>query len=98
MSRWSWIFSEVAARLWVRASVYGAVAVTTVLAAIYFKRFIPEDWSQIIGADAVDGILNIMAASMLSVTIFSLSTMVSAYSAATSSNGYPITRMTLFDL
>lgn len=97
MSRWSWMFSEVAARLWVRASLYGLVAVITALAAIYFKRFIPEDWSQAIGADAVDGILNIMAASMLSVTIFSLSTMVAAYSAASSSVTPRATRLLVED-
>ena len=84
MSRWSWMLSQLSARLWVRATLYGVVAVVTALAAIYLKRFIPEDLPQKIGADAVDGILNIMAASMLSVTIFSLSTMVSAYGAATS--------------
>ena len=37
-----------------------------------------------IGADAVDNILNIIAASMLAVTIFSLSTIVAAYIAASS--------------
>lgn len=84
MSRWSWMLMEISSRLWVRASLYGVVAVVTALAAIYLKRFLPYSLSQKIGAEAVDGILNIMAASMLSVTIFSLSTMVSAYSAATS--------------
>ncbi|MDY0008079.1 MAG: DUF2254 domain-containing protein [Bdellovibrionales bacterium] len=84
MSRWSWILSELSSRLWIRASLYGIVAMFTALAAIFCKRFIPVNLSQQIGADAVDSILNIMAASMLSVTIFSLSTMVSAYGAATS--------------
>lgn len=84
MARWYWLVTEMAGRLWVRASLYGVVAVLTALAAIYLKRFIPEGFSQEIGAEAVDGILNIMAASMLSVTIFSLSTMVAAYGAATS--------------
>lgn len=84
MSRWRWFFHELCSRLWVHAALYGVAAVITALLAIYFKRFIPAHLSQIIGADAVDGILNIMAASMLSVTIFSLSTMVSAYGAATS--------------
>lgn len=84
MSKLAWILSELGARLWVRAALYGVIAVATALAAIYLKYLIPEDWPRKIGADAVDGILNIMAASMLSVTIFSLSTMVSAYSSATS--------------
>ncbi|MFA5593427.1 MAG: DUF2254 domain-containing protein [Micavibrio sp.] len=83
MARWLWFASSMAGYLWLRAALYGVVAVVTALAAIYLKRFIPEDWPQQIGADAVDGILNILAASMLSVTIFSLSTVVAAYGAAT---------------
>jgi len=83
MSRWAWILRKICSRLWIRASLYGIIAAITALSAIYLKQFIPADLSQRIGADAVDGILNIMAASMLSVTIFSLSTMVSAYGAAT---------------
>lgn len=97
MSRWYWILSEMAGRLWVRASLYGVVAVATVLGAIYFKRFIPEEFSQRIGADAVDGILNIMAASMLSVTIFSVSAMVAAYGAATSNVTPRATRLLIED-
>lgn len=83
MTRLRWILSEMSSRLWASASVYGGVAVITALAAIYLKKFIPADLPQKIGSDAVDSILNILAASMLSVTIFSLSTMVSAYGAAT---------------
>jgi uncharacterized membrane protein len=84
MTRLLWIISEIASRLWYSASFYGVMAIATALAAIYLKQYVPEGLPQKIGADAVDGILNILAASMLSVTIFSLSTMVSAYSAATS--------------
>lgn len=97
MSRWWWTLSEISSHLWVRASIYGGIAVVSALASIYLKRFIPADWSQTIGADAVDGILNIMAASMLSVTIFSVSTMVSAYSAATNSVTPRATRLLIED-
>ena len=83
MSRWLWFFTELSNRLWLRASVYGIGAVLTALASIYAKRYIPYDIPQKIGVDAVDGLLNILASSMLAVTIFSVSTMVSAYSAAT---------------
>lgn len=83
MARWLWILSGISSRLWVRASIYGLIGVVTALGAIYLKNFIPQGWPQSIGADAVDNILNILAASMLSVTIFSLGSMVSAYGAAT---------------
>lgn len=85
MTRIFWFLSKIYSRMWFSASLYGIAAVLTALAAIYFKQFIPDDWPRKIGADAVDSILNIMAASMLSVTIFSLSTMVAAYSSVTSS-------------
>ncbi|MDP0500632.1 MAG: DUF2254 domain-containing protein [Verrucomicrobiota bacterium JB022] len=84
MSRFLWIISQLSSRLWVNASLYGVVAVITPLLAILLKQFIPFDLPQKIGADSVGSILNILATSMLSVTIFSLSTMVAAYGAATS--------------
>ncbi len=83
MSRWHWYFSQIINSLWLRASIYGIGGVVTALVSIYAGRFLPEDMSEIIGADAVDSILHILASSMLAVTIFSVSTMVSAYSAAT---------------
>ncbi len=44
---------------------------------------IPESVSVKVGAEAVDNILNILASSMLAVTTFSLSIMVTAYGSAT---------------
>lgn len=54
----------------------------TALAGLLFSPYIPQDLPTKIGADAVGHILSILAASMLSVTTFSLGIMVSAYSAA----------------
>ncbi len=56
----------------------------TALVGIVLSPYIPSDLPTKIGADAVDHILGIIASSMLTVTTFSLSIMVSAYSAATS--------------
>lgn len=97
MSRWLWFFIELSNRLWLRASIYGIGAVITALASIYAKRYIPYDIPQKIGVDAVDGLLNILASSMLAVTIFSVSTMVSAYSAATSNVTPRATRLLIED-
>lgn len=83
MSRWRLVLEILSTRLWIRASVFGVLAVITALLSIYVRGYIPEDVPRKIGADAVDGILNILASSMLAVTIFSVSTMVSAYGAAT---------------
>ncbi|PZO88839.1 MAG: DUF2254 domain-containing protein [Micavibrio aeruginosavorus] len=97
MSRWIWIFKRFTGKLWLRASLYCLVAILTALASAYAKRFFPEDFSQKIGADAVDSILNIIASSMLAVTTFSLSVMVSAYSAATSNVTPRATKLLLED-
>lgn len=84
MTRWAWMLRRVARRLWVRAALFCVLAVATALVAAVAEPFIPYKITATIGADAVDNILGILASSMLAVTTFSLSTMVSAYSAATS--------------
>jgi uncharacterized membrane protein len=84
MSRWVWLFRQLSRRIWVRASLFSIVAIITALVAIVVSPYIPADLPATIGSDAVDNILGIIASSMLAVTTFSLSTMVSAYSAATS--------------
>lgn len=83
-SRWQWLLLQLTRKLWFRASLFSVLAIATALLAIVLKPYIPVDVSTQVGADAVDKILGIIAASMLAVTIFSLSTMVSAYIAANS--------------
>lgn len=83
-SRWVWLLSKLVRKIWFRASLFSILAIITALVAIVASPFIPDDLPTKIGADAVDNILGIIASSMLTVTTFSLSTMVSAYSAATS--------------
>lgn len=83
-SRLIWSISVLARRIWFRATLFSIAAVATALLAIVVTPYIPADLSTKIGADSVDNILGIIASSILTVTTFSLSTMVSAYSAATS--------------
>jgi uncharacterized membrane protein len=73
------------------------LGVATALLAIVISPYIPAGLSASIGADAVDNILAIIASSMLTVTTFSLSTMVSAYSAATSNVTPRATRLVMED-
>lgn len=82
-SRWLWMLRQATRRIWVRASLFSLLAVLTAMVAVVVSPYIPDDVPTKIGADAVDHILGILASSMLAVTTFSLSTMVSAYSAAT---------------
>ncbi len=83
-TRLQWLVLQVTRKLWVRATAFSLLAVATALVAVWFKRYIPQDIPAKIGADAVDNLLNILAVSMLSVTIFSLSTLVAALASATS--------------
>lgn len=97
ISKWHWIIAQFGRRLWVRALLFAILAVVTALAAAFLKDHIPLDLPDKIGADAVDNILNILASSMLAVTTFSLSIMVAAYSAATSSISPRATRLLMQD-
>ena len=59
--------------------------------------YVPDAWTVKIGAQAIDGILNVLASSMLAVTVFSLSTMVAAYGAATTNVTPRATRLLMED-
>lgn len=97
MPKWQWILRHFKGKLWLRATVFCGVGIFTALIAFFVKDYIPEDISRKVGADAVGTILNILASSMLAVTIFSLSTMVAAYAAASSSTTPRATRLLLED-
>ena len=84
MTRWQWLLIQMSRKLWFRATAFSILAVVTALAALLVKPYIPADIPARIGADAVDNILTILASSMLAVTTFSVSTLVSAYGGAAS--------------
>ena len=83
ISRWQWLLTLFGRQLWLRVSVMALVGVATAACGIVLAPYVPDAWAFKIGADALDDILNILASSMLAVTVFSVSTMVAAYSAAT---------------
>lgn len=97
MARWQWIVQQITRRLWFRASLIGMVGVLTAGLAAIAERYIPWELPGSIGADAVDGILGILASSMLAVTTFSLSVMTSAYGSATSNVTPRATRLLMED-
>ncbi|RMP68462.1 DUF2254 domain-containing protein [Pseudomonas syringae group genomosp. 3] len=82
IARWQWLLIQTTKRLWFRAGLFSLLGVVTALLAVVLRDHIPIDLPGKIGADAVDKILGIIASSMLAVTTFSLSTMVTAYGAA----------------
>lgn len=85
ISKWQWLLAQLTRMLWVRAALFALLAVFAALLATAAERVMPEGLPVSIGADSVETILNILASSMLTVTTFSLTVMVSAYAAATSS-------------
>ncbi|MCS0496851.1 DUF2254 domain-containing protein [Ancylobacter sp. MQZ15Z-1] len=97
MSKWQWILRQFGRRLWVRASLIGALGVAAAILAAIAERFLPWQLTYDIGADAVDSILSIIASSMLAVTTFSLSVMTSAFGAATSNVTPRATRLLVQD-
>lgn len=82
--RW-WLVAQTMRRLWFKATLYCAMGIVTALLAIWLGPFLPDELTQKVGAGAVDAILSIIASSMLTVTIFSLSTLVAATTAAATS-------------
>ncbi|WP_448659278.1 DUF2254 domain-containing protein [Sphingomonas sp. CJ99] len=84
MKRWWWLCRQVMRRMGVRASLFSGFAVVLALIGYWLAPIVPDDLEARIGAGAVDGILNILATTMLAVTTFSLTAMVQAYASATS--------------
>lgn len=82
-TRFAFLFRSLRRKLWVRAVGYALVGVALVPLARLLGPQLPDTWVKATGAIAVEGILGILASSMLAVTTFSLSIMVSAFSAAT---------------
>lgn len=97
MTKTQWILSQLTRKLWFRSSLFAVLAVMTALLAIVMKPFIPSGITGLIGTDAVDKILGILASSMLAVTTFSLNIMVSAYNTASSSVTPRATRLLVED-
>ena len=97
ISKWQWLLAQLSRTLWVRATLYVVLSIAAALLAVLVERLLPEPLPITIGASAVDSILDILASSMLAVTTFSLSVMVSAYSAATSEVTPRATRLLMQD-
>lgn len=82
MPRWQWIVKELLSRIWFRAALIALLSVALALAAAGLAPILPYDFSLKIGANAADNILTILASSMLAVTTFSLTAMVTAFTGA----------------
>ena len=68
-------------KLWVRTVAIAALALLAAVVASMVGPFVPDKLADFVGSEAVDDIVRIIATSMLSVTIFSLSVMVTVHRA-----------------
>lgn len=84
ISRWKWLRLQLTRQLWFRVTLLCVLAVAAALIGVAPVHFVSHRFSILIGAKAIDNILHILATSMLAVTTFSLTTMVSAYGTVTS--------------
>lgn len=84
VGRTVWLLHQFRKKIWVRASLFSVAAVLVAILSAVVGPYIPYDPGLTLASGSVDHILNILASSMLAVTTFSLSIMVSAYSSATS--------------
>lgn len=85
MRRWQWAFRLLTRQMWFRAGLFCVFAILLALASAFVGHTISYDFAAKVGSKSVDGILNLLASSMLAVTTFSLTAMVQAYAGATTS-------------
>ena len=97
VGRTVWLFHQFRKKIWVRALLYSVAAVMVAILSAVVGPYIPYDPGLTLASGSVDHILNILASSMLAVTTFSLSIMVSAYSSATSHATPRSTKLLLAD-
>lgn len=83
--------------LWVRVTLYAALAVVMAFATALVEPFLPPRLTALFGPDAVTPILTILASSMLAVSTFSLNVMVSAHRSAADNATPRIHRILLED-
>ncbi len=85
MSNWRFLLGRFQRKLWARSALYCLAGIVTALIAAAVGHYWHLGKAEWLGTNAVRHLLSIMAASMLTVATFSLSTMVTAYAAASSS-------------
>ncbi len=83
MNRLDWVLKRLRRRIWFRAGLISAAGILLAALSGLAGRIIPYEFHADLGQDAVGTILQILASSMLAVTTFSLTAMVTAYGSAT---------------
>lgn len=81
-SKLIWLLLQHLRKVWVRVVAFALLAIVTAALAQLVGDVIPGSWATKIGAESVDHVLDILASSMLAVTIFSLAIAISAFASA----------------
>lgn len=84
-TRFMFELRKVLRKLWVRTSVFALAGVAVVALTPLVSPLLPDWLADIEAANAIESILSILASSMLAVTTFSVSIMLTAYSTAAGS-------------
>ncbi len=69
-------------RMWFLPAAFSGIALLTIIIAYFLALYAPEELPFVMPANAVQTILQILASSLLTVAVFALSTVVSAFSGA----------------
>lgn len=85
MTQLSFYLRQLLNKMWFLPAAFSMVALLTIALALYLARWAPEELPWTISQEAVQSILEILATSLLTVSVFALSTLVSALSAASAS-------------
>lgn len=84
IAKYLWTLRQILKGIWFRVSSFAVVAIFLPVLAPLFSPWVPDDLSFKLGDNTVAAVLQIIASSMLTVTTFSLSIAVQAYSTAAS--------------
>lgn len=81
-SGWRTLMRGLARKIWFRLALFATVALALALVARWVGPLLPATFNPELGQNSVSTLLGILASSMLVVTTFSLTAMVSAYASA----------------
>lgn len=84
MSHLKFKLRQLLQRMWFLPAAFSAVAVLTVIIAYVLARFAPDELPFVLPTNSVHSVLQILASSLLTVAVFALSTVVGAFSSASS--------------
>ncbi len=85
MTQLSFYFRQLLRQMWFLPAAFALAAVVTIGLAFYLARWAPEELPFTISQEAIQTILQILATSLLTVSVFALSTLVGALSSASAS-------------